>query len=71
MVDGRLELVTTVREGRLGLAAGPFATGQGREMLERMSIPGLGNVLERLADVVRVEATADGTAETLVAAFDY
>jgi hypothetical protein len=67
---GRLELTANVYRGRLELAAGPFAAGRGGEVLERMSVPGIGNVLERVADEVRVKR-GDGDSEVLIAAFVY
>jgi hypothetical protein len=68
--EGRLQLTATVNPGRLELVAGPFSGHRGREVLERMSVPGLGNVLERVADEVRVVSCGED-AEALLAAFVY
>jgi len=55
---GRLDLTAEIGDGQLVLQVGPLPTERAEALLARARVPGVGNVLERLAD--DVELTTDG-----------
>jgi serine/threonine-protein kinase RsbW len=65
-LDGRVTLNVYSRGGELVLRLGPLLAGGGQTIMQRASIPGLGNVLERVADSVSLEELGDGTQALLV-----
>ncbi len=60
-VGGRVTVAVETGERRLELHVGPLATGGAQAMLADASVPGVGNVVERLVDEVWV--TDDGEPE--------
>jgi serine/threonine-protein kinase RsbW len=64
--DGRVTMNVSSRAGELVLALGPLVATGGQAILERAAIPGLGNVLERVADSVGVQDGEDGTQTLLI-----
>jgi serine/threonine-protein kinase RsbW len=61
--DGRATFALHPGRRSLDLRIGPLLAGGGRELIASAALPGLGNVVERLADEVAVEA--DGAGEFL------
>jgi serine/threonine-protein kinase RsbW len=59
--DGRVTMNVHSHAGELVLRLGPLVAPGGQTVLERAAIPGVGNVLERVADSVAVEDADDGT----------
>jgi hypothetical protein len=57
-VGGRVTVAVETGDRRLELQVGPLAQGGAKAMLADASVPGVGNVVERLVDEVWV--TADG-----------
>jgi hypothetical protein len=63
-VDERVGVTVVAQEGHLELRIGPLRAEGGRALLAASELPGVGNVLERVADDVGVEG--DGDDERLV-----
>jgi hypothetical protein len=63
-VDETVGVTVVAQEGRLELRIGPLRAEGGRELLAAARLPGVGNVLEHVADDVGVED--DGDDERLV-----
>jgi hypothetical protein len=59
-VGGRLPVAVRAGEGRLELRVGPLRPGGATRVLQGAAVPGAGNVIERLADSVRVREGAGG-----------
>jgi serine/threonine-protein kinase RsbW len=59
-IDGRLPIAVRAGDGRLELRVGPLRPGGGARVLEGAALPGAGNVIERLADSVRIREGAGG-----------
>jgi hypothetical protein len=57
--DGQVGVAIVAREGQLELRVGPLRAGAGSHFLAAAELPGVGNVLERVADQVHVEAGED------------
>ena len=64
--DGQLRVEITTAGRSLELSVGPLRPDGGSALLAQSTIPGVGNVLERMADAVSVDHTADGEGELLV-----
>lgn len=62
--DGRVRVTLGERPGQITIQLGPLEAGTGRRVLADATVPGLGPVLERLADAIAVLA-AEGTGEYL------
>jgi hypothetical protein len=60
VVQERLEVTVETAQRSLVLRFGPLGTGGGQGLLDDAAVPGLGNVVERLADDLAIET--DGTA---------
>jgi hypothetical protein len=58
-------MLVASHEGAMDLSVGPFAADGASVVLREAQVPGLGNVVERLADEVRV--VTDEAGERLVA----
>jgi serine/threonine-protein kinase RsbW len=54
-VDGRVYLEVEEQRGALEMRIGPLAEGGGDALVQAMKLPGLGSLLEQLADEVEVE----------------
>jgi serine/threonine-protein kinase RsbW len=58
--DGTVRLVVEDGDGAIRVRVGPMNEGAAGELRSRLEIPGLGATLEKLADEVSVDHTADG-----------
>ena len=59
-VADRLPVSVQSGRGRLEIRIGPLRPGGGRRVSEGAALPGIGSVIERLADAVRVREGAGG-----------
>ncbi len=50
--DGRVEVRVIARVGSVELEVGPLRAGGAEELVASAALPGVGNVLERVADVL-------------------
>lgn len=64
--DGHLAFAVSVHGGALELRVGELPERGASQLVQDAVLPGVGNVLERTANRVRVESSADGAAEELV-----
>ncbi len=64
--DGHLALAVSVRGEELELRVGELPEHAARRLVQDAVLPGVGNVLERMTDELRVEPLADGGGEELV-----
>ena len=62
--DGRVNVRVTARVGSVELHVGPLRAGGAEELVASAALPGVGNVLERVADVL--ESQRDGNGDFLV-----
>ena len=62
--DGRVNVRVIARVGSVELHVGPLRDGGAEELVASAALPGVGNVLERVADVL--EPQRDGSGEFLV-----
>lgn len=60
-VSGRLGVRVCAVKGSLELHVGPLREHGARDLVASAELPGVGNVLERVADAVTPETAADGT----------
>lgn len=70
-LDGQIALTLATGPERLELRIGALRPEGARQLVQDSAIPGLGNVLERVADEVRYEPSPDGAGEDLVLALDF
>lgn len=63
-VNGRIGVAVSARDGALELRVGPLRPQGARQLVASAELPGVGNVLERVADELRPET--DGTGEHLI-----
>ena len=66
VADGHLSVTLRTEADRLELRVGELAEKGAEEMVAAAIVPGVGNVLERVSDELRVEPGRDGGAEELV-----
>jgi hypothetical protein len=59
VLDERLDVALEPGRRRLGLRVGPLRTGGGRALIVDATVPGVGNVIEQLADSIEIDP-ADG-----------
>jgi hypothetical protein len=64
--DGQVEFTVLTRRGALELRIGALDAGGAGRLAAATSVPGLGNVLEPIADDVRIETSVNGRGEQLV-----
>ena len=62
--DGRVNVRVIARAGSVELRVGPLRAGGAEELIASAALPGVGNVLERVADVL--EPQRDGSGDVLV-----
>ena len=62
-VNGTVRVALTAQEGQLELTVGPLRPEGGKALLADAELPGVGNVLERVADLVEVRENGDGGEE--------
>jgi serine/threonine-protein kinase RsbW len=60
LADGRLGVAVRAGDGELELRVGPLREEGARALLAAAELPGVGNVLERVADEVIVDDGPDG-----------
>jgi hypothetical protein len=58
--DGVLRVLVQTTEELLRLQVGPLAPQGGRNLLAAAELPGVGNIVERVASTVTVEPDSDG-----------
>jgi serine/threonine-protein kinase RsbW len=58
-LNGRIGVLVTAMPGRLELRVGPLRTDGARELVAAAELPGVGNVLERMADEVTPDTSGD------------
>ena len=63
--DGRVNVHVVARIGSVELRVGPLRPGGAEELIASAALPGVGNVLERVADVLASRGQ-DGTGDFLV-----
>lgn len=59
--NGHVGLRVDARRDRIGLCIGPLVSKGGRALIADASVPGVGNVLERIADELAVDTAQDGS----------
>jgi hypothetical protein len=64
--DGHVAFVVSAGGGELELRVGELAERSAARLVEDAVLPGVGNVLERTADHVRIEPAADGAEELVL-----
>jgi serine/threonine-protein kinase RsbW len=60
VVDDYVGLLVNARSDGLDLRLGPLESGGGQAIISAATLPGVGNVLERVADELHVESVSDG-----------
>ena len=63
--DGRINVRVIARIGSVELHVGPLRPGGAEELIASAALPGVGNVLERVADVLEPQQR-DGTGDFLL-----
>jgi hypothetical protein len=63
--DGRVNVRVVAEPGSVELHVGPLRTDGARELVASAALPGIGNVLERVADELEPVAGANGDGEYL------
>jgi serine/threonine-protein kinase RsbW len=58
--DGRVNVRVIARAGSVELQVGPLRPGGAEELVASAALPGVGNVLERVADVLEPRQRDDG-----------
>jgi serine/threonine-protein kinase RsbW len=69
--DGHLAFTVAARGRELTLRVAELADEGARKLVQDAIVPGLGNVLERMTDELRVEPSQDGLPEELVLALSF
>ena len=64
--DGHVTFAVSVRGGALELRVGELPERAANRLVQDAVLPGVGNVLDRMTDELRVEPTAGGDGEELV-----
>lgn len=64
--DGHLALAVSVRGGALELRVGELPESGANRLVRDAVLPGVGNVLERMTDELRIEPAGNGAGEELV-----
>ena len=59
-VDGALEVTLAFAPSQIRFTLGPLVSGGAARLLEQTAVPGVGPVIERMADEVRVDSAPDG-----------
>ncbi|HUR87290.1 MAG TPA: hypothetical protein VMY78_18325 [Solirubrobacteraceae bacterium] len=57
--DGRVGVRVLADPGRVELVVGPLRSGGADELVESVALPGVGNVLERVADELETDLSGD------------
>ena len=64
--NGMVRVGLAADAGAIEMTVGALAPREGEALLKDADLPGVGNVLERVADSVEVRATADGGEELYI-----
>jgi serine/threonine-protein kinase RsbW len=64
--DGHLSFAVSTRSGQFELRVGELAEQAASKLVGDAVLPGVGSVLERMTDELRIEPAADGAGEELV-----
>lgn len=70
-IDGRIWVTITARPGALVLTVTDLRPGGAQELLSDSALPGVGSVLERVADDVSQREAGDGSGEELELALGF
>lgn len=70
-VDGRVEVTVTARAGELVVIVSGLKDGGAQALLAASAVPGVGSVLERVADDVSQRAAGNGVGDDLVIALGF
>jgi hypothetical protein len=68
--DGRVNVRVVARVGCVELHVGPLRDGGAEELIASAALPGVGNVLERVADVLEPQRDGDGEFLVIQLGFD-
>jgi len=68
--DGRLNVRVLARAGSIELEVGPLRAGGAEELVASAALPGVGNVLERVADVLEPQQREGGDYLVIRLGFD-
>jgi serine/threonine-protein kinase RsbW len=68
--DGRVNDHVTARIGSVELRVGPLRSGGAEELIASAALPGVGNVLERVADVLDPQRNGSGDFLVIRLGFD-
>ena len=68
--DGRVNVRVIARVGSVELHVGPLRAGGAEELVASAALPGVGNVLERVADVLEPQRDGDGDFLVIRLGFD-
>lgn len=68
--DGRLNVRVVARAGSVELEVGPLRAGGAEELVASTALPGVGNVLERVADVLEAQQREGGDYLVIRLGFD-
>jgi hypothetical protein len=69
--DGHLAFAVSARAGGFELRVGELTEGGASSLVQDTVMPGIGNVLERMTDELRIEPTGENENETLVLALAF
>lgn len=70
-LNGTVEVAVIAEDGALVLRVGPLRAQGAQGLLEAVDLPGVGNVLERVADQLSTEPAGEDGAERLVIRLDF
>jgi hypothetical protein len=70
-LDGHLAVTVATDAGQMELRVAELARGGAEQVLEDAVVPGVGNVLEKVADELRVEPSRSGGNDELVLAISF
>ena len=70
-VDGRVRVLVTADDDGITLLVSPLRANGAQGLLDAAELPGVGNVLQRVADDVSTGTAADGGGEQLTVRLDF
>jgi hypothetical protein len=70
-LNGTVEVAVIAEDGALVLRVGPLRAQGAQGLLEEADLPGVGNVLERVADELTTETAGEDGGERLVIRLDF
>jgi hypothetical protein len=69
--DGRIHVEVLARLGSVELYVGPLQSGGAADLIASAALPGVGNVLERVADGLEPQERDDGDGEMLLIRLEF